>query len=166
MTTKQNGSNLPEKIPAMQKSEYDALVRNGTVARIAFSGEACPYIAPFMYVFDGKNMYFLSTRSGRKMSLFAENSAISVEVEEIASDMSSYRFVTMQGNLAEVADPAKKQEIRRLFADRVLQKKISPKSLAALGHNPSDNPLRIAEKDRTMVWKLTDVRDIVALKDS
>ncbi len=157
---------MPEKIPAMSKNEYDDLVRNGTVARIAFSGAKYPYIAPFMYVFDGRNMYFLSTRYGRKMSLFAENPAVSVEVEEIASDMSSYRFVTMQGNLAEVADPAKKQEIRKLFADRVVQKKVSPKSLAALGHNPSDNPLMIAEEDRTMVWKLTGVRDIVALKDS
>lgn len=166
MTVKQNGSSLPEKIPAMQKSEYDDLVRSGTVARIAFSGSAYPYIAPFMYVFDEKNMYFLSTRYGRKMRLFAENPVVCVEVEEIAPDMSSYRFVTMQGNLVEVTESAKKREIRKLFADRILQKKISPKSLAALGHNPSDDPMRIAEDDRTMVWKLTGVRDIVALKDS
>ena len=91
MIEQEQRSNVPEKIPAMSKNEYDDLVRNGTVARIAFSGAKYPYIAPFMYVFDGRNMYFLSTRYGRKMSLFAENPAVSVEVEEIASDISVTR---------------------------------------------------------------------------
>ncbi|HJK12673.1 MAG TPA: pyridoxamine 5'-phosphate oxidase family protein, partial [Methanocorpusculum sp.] len=80
----------PEKIPAMQKDEYDALIRRGILARIAFSGTEHPYIAPFMYVFDEHNLYFLSTRYGRKMDLFAKNPAVSVEIEEVAPDMSAY----------------------------------------------------------------------------
>ena len=45
----------PVKIPKMPKAEYDSLIKRQYVSRIAFG--ACdehPYIAPFMYVFDGK----------------------------------------------------------------------------------------------------------------
>ena len=33
-------------------------------------------------------------------------------------------------------------------------------------NRPSDDPGKLVEEDRTMVWKLTAVRDIVALKES
>lgn len=156
----------PEKIPAMRKDEYDALIRRGILARIAFSGTEHPYIAPFMYVFDEHNLYFLSTRYGRKMDLFAKNPAVSVEIEEVAPDMSAYRFVTLQGNLAEVTDTEKMREIRSMFAERIARKTVSANSLAALGYRPSDDPGKLVAEDRTMVWKLTTVRDIVALKES
>lgn len=58
----------PLKIPKMQKSEYDSLIRENVVSRIAFLGKEYPYIAPFLYVFDEKNLYFLSTRYGKKWS--------------------------------------------------------------------------------------------------
>ena len=50
------------KIPRMEKQEYDRLIEKGYVCRIAFQGEKYPYIAPFLYVFDGSFMYFLSTK--------------------------------------------------------------------------------------------------------
>ncbi len=49
------------KMPSMKKSEYDTLIEDSYICRIAFKGESHPYIAPFLYVFDGKFMYFLST---------------------------------------------------------------------------------------------------------
>ena len=125
-----------------------------------------PYIAPFMYVFDEHNLYFLSTRYGRKMDLFAKNPSVSVEIEEVTPDMSAYRFVTLQGKLAEVTDAEKMREIRSMFAERIAGKTVSANSLAALGYRPSDDPGKLVEEDRTMVWKLTAVRDIVALKES
>ena len=45
-------------------------------------------------------------------------------------------------------------------------KTVSANSLAALGYRPSDDPGKLVAEDRTMVWKLTTVRDIVALKES
>ena len=53
---------MPEdvfKMPRMGKAEYDRLVEEQYVCRIAFKGETHPYIAPFIYVFDGRFMYFL-----------------------------------------------------------------------------------------------------------
>ena len=119
-----------------------------------------------MYVFDEHNLYFLSTRYGRKMDLFAKNPSVSVEIEEVTPDMSAYRFVTLQGKLAEVTDAEKMREIRSMFAERIAGKTVSANSLAALGYRPSDDPGKLVEEDRTMVWKLTAVRDIVALKES
>jgi hypothetical protein len=43
----------------MSKKEYDKLINEQYISRIAFKGKY-PYIAPFMYVFDGKYFYFLS----------------------------------------------------------------------------------------------------------
>ena len=107
----------PVKIPAMQKDEYDAMIRRGILARIAFSGADHPYI-------------------------------------------------TLQGKLAEVTDAEKMREIRSMFAERIAGKTVSANSLAALGYRPSDDPGKLVEEDRTMVWKLIAVRDIVALKES
>lgn len=80
----------------MSKEEYDKLINEQYISRISFKGE-CPYIAPFMYVFDGQSIYFLSTRYGRKIQLFKENPHVAVEIEEYADDLSKFRFVTLQG---------------------------------------------------------------------
>ncbi len=54
------------KIPFMSKSEYDEFIDQQYVSRIAFKGDY-PYIAPFLYVFDGDFIYFLSTKYGKKV---------------------------------------------------------------------------------------------------
>jgi len=57
------------KMPSMKKSEYDTLVEDSYICRIAFKGERHPYIAPFLYIFDGKFMYFLSTKYGKNYNI-------------------------------------------------------------------------------------------------
>ena len=69
------------KMPRMGKTEYDRLVKEQYICRIAFKGEEHPYIAPFLYVFDGRNMYFLSTNYGRKVQYFRNNPNVIVEIE-------------------------------------------------------------------------------------
>lgn len=156
----------PLKIPKMQKSEYDSLIRENVVSRIAFTGKDYPYIAPFLYVFDEKNIYFLSTRYGKKMELFTQNPAVSVEIEHVAPDMSAYKFVTLQGKLSEVTDEETKRAIKTRFVSLIADKKISVNSLYALGHSPSESPENIVGEERTMVWKLVNVHNIVALKNA
>ena len=87
------------KIPTMGKEEYDSLVKDSYVSRIAFLGDKYPYIAPFLYVFDGKYMYFLSTKYGRKVELLKNSPYVSVEIENFSKDMSYYRFITLQGKI-------------------------------------------------------------------
>lgn len=58
------------KIPSMQRKEYDKLLLENHLSRIAFTKDNRAYIAPFLYVFDGKRLYFLPTRYGKKMDFF------------------------------------------------------------------------------------------------
>jgi uncharacterized protein len=155
----------PEKIPRMTKSEYDALIERQYVSRISFAACEHPYIAPFMYVFDKKYLYFLSTRYGRKMEYFAKNPKVSVEIEEYIPDMSAFSFVSLQGTLEEVKDPAGKKMIRQQFVEMVARRKLSPHVLTALGHRPGDRPEVLVNEERSLVWKLIGVKDIVALKN-
>jgi hypothetical protein len=155
----------PVKIPKMQKTEYDALIERQCVSRISFGACEHPYIAPFMYVFDKKYLYFLSTKYGRKMEYFAANPKVSVEIEEYAPDLSSFTFVSLQGFLEEVKDPAQKKKVRKLFVEMIRNRKLSMRVLSAFGHSPVDPPEAIVNEERSMVWKLVGVKDIVALKN-
>ncbi len=155
----------PVKIPRMEKKEYDQLIRRQHVSRIAFALDGQPYLAPFMYVFDEKYLYFLSTKYGRKQRYFAENPRVSVEIEEYAPDLSSFAFVSLQGVLEEVTDPVKKGEVQDRFVQMITARRLSPRVLTALGHSARDLPGAIAREDRSSVWKLVGVKDIVALKN-
>jgi hypothetical protein len=149
----------------MEKEEYDRLIEEGYISRIAFQGEKYPYIAPFLYVFDGTFIYFLSTKYGKKIEYFRKSPYVSVEVEKYTKDLSCYTFVTMQGYLEELHDSIEKKLIRQLFVDLIKEKRLSLNILAALGHSPLDPPEAIAQEERSLVWKLTGVMDLVALKN-
>ncbi len=153
------------KIPQMKKEEYDELIREGCVSRIAFQGEKYPYIAPFMYVFDGSFLYFLSTKYGRKNDLFKKSPYVSVEVERYSVDMSCYTFVTMQGRLVHEEDAINKKKVRKMFLDLIRDHHLSHNILAAFGHDPSEPVESILDEERSNIWKLTGVADIVALKN-
>jgi nitroimidazol reductase NimA-like FMN-containing flavoprotein (pyridoxamine 5'-phosphate oxidase superfamily) len=153
------------KIPRMEKKDYDRLIEEGYVCRIAFQGEKYPYIAPFLYVFDGKFLYFLSTKYGKKIEYFRKSPYVAVEIEKYTKDLSSYTFVSLQGYLEEVTDSIEKKIVREEFVTLIKEKKLSSKILAALGHSPQDPPEAIAREERSLVWKLIGVRDLVALKN-
>jgi uncharacterized protein len=155
----------PVKIPKMAKAEYDALIERQYVSRISFGACDHPYIAPFMYVFDKKYLYFLSTKYGRKIEYFATNPKVSVEIEEYAPDLSTFTFVSLQGMLEEVRDPAQKRKVREQFVKMIVKNHLSPHVLTALGHNHTDPPEVIVREERSLVWKLVGVKDIVALKN-
>lgn len=154
------------KIPRLQKHEYDRLIKESYVCRIAFNGEKYPYIAPFVYVFDGRYLYFISTKYGKKIELFRNNPAVAVEIERYADNLSTYMFVTLRGSLEEVTRDETKQEIKKSFVKMLKGRNISSKILAALGHDPAGPPEAIISEDRSLVWKLTRVQEIVALKNT
>lgn len=153
------------RIPRMDKEEYDRLIAEGYLCRIAFQGDKYPYIAPFLYVFDGRFLYFLSTKYGKKIDYFRKSPYVSVEVERYSSDLSFYTFVTMQGRLEEVEDSIEKKLVRERFVDLIVGRHLSNNILGALGHSPEDPPEAIAREERSLVWRLTGVKDLVALKN-
>ncbi len=153
------------KIPLMEKEEYDELINENYICRIAFYGEY-PYIAPFLYVFDGKYLYFLSTKYGKKIDRFHSNPHVAVEIEKYLPDLSEYRFVTLQGTISEEKNPEIQKKVRSMFARMIESRQLSRNVMAALGHSPEDPLEALIEKECSFVWKLVDVKEIVAIKNS
>jgi len=153
------------KIPRMEKEEYDRLIKENYVSRIAFKGDSYPYVAPFLYVFDGHNLFFLSTKYGKKIQYFNENSNVAVEIERISPDLSSYTFVTLLGRLDEVTDIAEGRRVRQQFVTMIKTRGLSSNVFAALGHSPTEPLESIVNESRSLVWKLDRVEEIVALKN-
>ena len=154
-----------QKIPFMNKKEYDEFINQQYLSRIAFKGEY-PYIAPFLYVFDGKFIYFLSTKYGKKVELLQEHPQVAVEIEHYEVDMSAYRFVTLRGQIIEENNEDEKLKVKKMFINMIRKKNLSPNVLEALGHSPEDPLESLIEEERCFVWKLVDVKEIVALKNS
>nr|WP_319539591.1 pyridoxamine 5'-phosphate oxidase family protein [uncultured Methanospirillum sp.] len=155
----------PLKIPKQSKQEYDDLIKRQYLSRIAFIGPDNPYIAPFMYVFDGRFLYFLSTRYGRKVEYMKANPRVSVEIEEYSADLSVFRFVSLQGFLEEVVNKDKTTLIKGMFVEMVRKNNLSSHILTAFGHSADDDADVITTDDRCAVWMLKGVTDIVALKN-
>ncbi|MHC1687509.1 MAG: pyridoxamine 5'-phosphate oxidase family protein [Methanothrix sp.] len=154
------------KMPRMGKAEYDRLVEEQYVCRIAFKGEMHPYIAPFLYVFDGKFIYFLSTKYGRKIEYFRDNPNVCVEIERYTSDLSSFSFVALSGRLIEVEDAEQGRRVRERFVQLIQDRGLSPNVLSALGHSPDEPVDSLLSEERSSVWKLVGVKveSILGLK--
>ena len=156
------------KMPSMEKSEYETLIEEEYICRIAFKGESHPYIAPFLYIFDGKFMYFLSTKYGKKLQHFKQNPSVTVEVEKYTPDLSNFAFVALSGRLEEVQDQETKSIVRQKFVDMIRRRNLSSNVLSAFGHLPDEPIDALLTEERNNVWKLTgvNVRDILGLKHS
>jgi uncharacterized protein len=149
----------------MKKKEYDELISEQYVSRIAFQGEY-PYIAPFLYVFNGEFLYFLSTKYGKKIEMFRDNPHVAVEIEKYSPDLTDYKFVTLQGIIEQVEDASEKIEVRKQFVDLIKDNNLSRNIMAALGHSPQDPPESLLDDEKSYVWKLKDVETIVGIKNS
>jgi hypothetical protein len=64
-----------------------------------------------------------------------------------------------------VTDGIDKKIIRSEFVNLIKDRHLSNNILAALGHSPQDPPEAIALEERSLVWKLTGVKDLVALRN-
>ncbi|MGZ4901899.1 MAG: pyridoxamine 5'-phosphate oxidase family protein [Halobacteriota archaeon] len=154
------------KIPRMDKEEYDTLISNNHVSRIAFKGGEYPYVAPFLYVFDDDHLYFLSTKYGKKMELYEQDPHVAVEIERFSPDMSSYTFVTLLGRLTEVAAEGEGKHIREEFVNMIKMRGLSSNVLAALGHPPTEPLEAVLTENRSLIWRLDEVKNIIALKNA
>lgn len=152
---------MPEdvfKMPRMGKAEYDRLVEEQYVCRIAFKGEKHPHIAPFLYVFDGRFMYFLSTNYGKKLQYFLDNPFVTVEIEHYSPDLSTFSFVALPGRLVQVEDAGQKRAVRERFVHLIKSKALSPNVLSALGHSPKEPVEVLLSGENSSVWKLVGVK--------
>ncbi|KYC52097.1 MAG: Pyridoxamine 5'-phosphate oxidase [Candidatus Methanofastidiosum methylothiophilum] len=152
------------KIPKMKKSEYDKLISKQYLCRVAFRGDKYPYIAPLLYIFDGKHMYFLSTNYGKKISYFREYPYVLVEIEDYEKDFSDFSFMILSGKIIEITDEKEDKKIRKDFVEMLLTRNLSKNIMIALGHSPNESFEALINEKRSIVWKLIDVEEIKAFK--
>jgi nitroimidazol reductase NimA-like FMN-containing flavoprotein (pyridoxamine 5'-phosphate oxidase superfamily) len=126
----------PVKLPWMDDAEIGELVKEQRICRIAINGEEYPYLAPFRYIVIGDTLYFHFTDYGRKVKLLEKNRKVCVQIERYQPDLSSYRFVSLRGELEKVDDPNEYKEAVLTFSET--GKKVSTKFLAAHGLDPSE----------------------------
>lgn len=153
----------PRKLSEMEKREYDDLIENESLCRIAFKGSEYPKVSPFLYVFDGEHMSFLASKYGKKVDYFEENPKVCVEVESYSPDMSAFGFVALSGRLEEVDDTNEERSIRERFVDLIRDEEFSEEVLSAFGHSPDDRVEALIESERFLTWRLVDVGKIVGL---
>jgi len=101
----------------------------------------------------------------KKIEEIKRSPNVAVEIEKYAEDMSDYKFANLQGRIVEVNDEEDEKKIKEMFIKMIKDRNLSNKALAAIGHSPDEPIQLILEEDRTMVWKLVDLKQIVALKN-
>ena len=154
----------PEKLPLLNKNEYDNLINEQYLCRISYVGEKFPQIKLFLYVFDGRHIYILATKYGKKMKYLKDNPIVTVEIDDISEDLADYKFVTLSGRLERVMDKESCKKVREKFVDLIKEKTLSKNVMVALGHSNEDPIDAISEEERTYVFRLVDVEDISGFK--
>ena len=120
------------KLPKMKENEIEQLVNEQFLCRIAFRGDAQPYIAPFQYVVVDGALYFHFTDYGQKMSFFKQGMPVCVEIESYTPDLGNYGFVVFAGKLRLVEDGEERTMAITKMAE-MGKKRLSPNFLVAHG---------------------------------
>ena len=106
----------------------------------------------------------MSTKYGKKIKRFQANPKVAVEIEKYEDDLSEYKFVTLQGTIKQVEEYNEKLDVRKRFVKLIQDKSLSKNVLAALGHSPNDKLESIINEERSFIWKLVDVENIIGIK--
>ncbi len=122
----------PIKLPQMKSEEINDLIISQKICRIAINGEDYPYLAPFRYIVKNNVLYFHFTNYGRKMKLLKKEQKVCVQIEQYTPDLSSYRFVSLGGELVKVEESKEYESILKLFSD-IGKRDLSTNFLAAHG---------------------------------
>jgi nitroimidazol reductase NimA-like FMN-containing flavoprotein (pyridoxamine 5'-phosphate oxidase superfamily) len=147
----------------MSRKEIDELIAEQFLCRIAFSGKAGPYIAPFQYVFFNKRLYFHFTDYGNKIMFLREGNPVCVEIEKYQPDMSQYAFVILTGNLKLVTDPQERATAIEKLSQAGAEK-LSTKFLGAHGFDSSKGWSALNPQQPILILKLEKVPSIKGLK--
>ena len=151
------------KLPRMDKTEIEKLIREQMLCRIAFKGGRHPYMAPFQYVFVDGTLYFHFTDYGKKMKLFERDKRVCVEIEKYQPDLSEYSFVVFRGTLKVVTDPKERSRVIRKMAEEGKQK-MSPHFLAAHGFAKEEGWSAFTPEKPLVIVKLENIAQEIGLK--
>ena len=151
------------KMPKMNEKEIESLISEQFLCRIAFRGEAQPYIAPFQYVVVDGTLYFHFTDYGKKMRFFKRGTAVCVEIEWYTPNLSEYKFVVLSGILKLVENREQRKRAIMKMADMGKQK-LSHNFLVAHGFPQGSGWGEFTDNQPILIIKLDDVTERTGLK--
>lgn len=152
-----------QKLPKMDENEIEKLISEQRLCRIAFKGKEYPYIAPFQYIRINGVLFFHFTDYGKKIALIEKDNRVCVEIEKYTSDLSSYNFVILRGELEEVKDSNQKSKVIKKIVQEG-KRNISTNFLAAHGIKKEEGWESLVERKKLLVVKLKNIKEIIGLK--
>ena len=150
------------KLPNMTEEEITSVLNDENICRIAFIEEDYPYICPFQYVYFKNQLYFHFTNYGKKMRILNKNKNVCVSIEKFESDLSSYFFISIQGELKQIED----KKILKDVIEKIVKKakeQFSKNFLAAHGFKGNDGWESLLE-DKLLIFKLEEFGNRIGLK--
>lgn len=151
------------KLPRMEKAEIEKLLHEQRLCRIAFKGDAYPYVAPFQYAVINGVLYFHFTDYGKKMRLLERDRRVCVEIEDYKPDLSEYQFIVLRGTLEVVRAPQERATAIRKIAEEG-QQRLSTNFLAAHGFAKEEGWSAFTPDRPVVIIKLTHVSEVIGLK--
>lgn len=121
------------KVEDMSQAEMQELLERQSVGHLGCAHDGRPYVVPMNYAFDGKNLYFFTTK-GMKTHFIESNPEVCMQVEEVV-DSSHWRSVMVIGRAELLTNTEEVQHAMQHILDRnpSLTPAISATSLDAWG---------------------------------
>jgi len=150
------------KLPKMTEDEIVSVLNDENICRIAFIEEDYPYICPFQYVYFKNQLYFHFTNYGKKMRILDKNKNVCVSIEKFEPDLSSYFFISIQGELKQIEDKKILKDVIENIVEKA-KERFSKNFLAAHGFKGKDGWESLLE-DKLLIFKLEEFGNRIGLK--
>jgi nitroimidazol reductase NimA-like FMN-containing flavoprotein (pyridoxamine 5'-phosphate oxidase superfamily) len=86
----------------LKETDSLAILRKGSLGRLACVASGWPYVVPVNYVFDGKDI-FIHSLPGKKIDALRDDPRVCFQVDEII-DTYHWRSVIVYGSFEEISD--------------------------------------------------------------
>lgn len=147
----------------MSKNEINKVIEDNSICRIAFIDGEYPYIAPFQYIYEGGNLYFHFTDYGKKKKILRKNKHVCVSIEELATELDNYAFISIQGTLDLVNDEETQKKIAKIMMKQA-SKKFSKEFLKAHGFESDKEWNSLEVSKEILIYRLIEKGKRIGLK--
>lgn len=139
------------------------VIEDNNICRIAFIDGDYPYIAPFQYVYDENNLYFHFTDYGKKKKILKRNKHVCVSIEELATELDNYAFISIQGTLDLVKDEETQKKIAKIMMKQASEK-FSKEFLKAHGFESNKEWDGLEMSKKLLIYQLVEKGKRIGLK--
>jgi hypothetical protein len=101
----------------MREGDCYAMIKSGTIARLACARDGQPYLVPIQYAY-ALNRLFSFSLPGRKIEIMRQNPKVCLEIEEF-SDRQHWRCVLVEGVYHELASEQDRQQAWQALQGRI-----------------------------------------------